>query len=180
MKKISFVLGFPEFSHFKKYSVIKHHRKGNFSFVKYMNKSHEFKKVNPSNYNFHHLDELCPCAVIRRNPFFGYTDMKENRTLTSKPKYFSWNHANKMCLQTNQTLPEFFSRSEQKDLLNIIKQSKDIFPVEGLFVGLQHKSISQVFIFHFLFLILVCSKLIEKLFCLIVEYFVEDPLIKSG
>ncbi len=148
-----FVSGFPEFSHFKKYSIIKYHRKGSFSFVKYLNKSHEYKNVNPTKHLARYLDELCPCAVIRRDSIWNlafnwYTYMmKENRTLTSKPKFFSWNHANNMCLQTNQTLPDFFSRSEQEDFLNMIKQSKDVFPIEGVFIGIEHQSTSQVLFF---------------------------------
>ena len=47
------------------------------------------------------------------------------------------NQAAGICKYGGAVLPEFFSRTDQDELLSIIEQSTDLFPIEALFIGLR-------------------------------------------
>ena len=51
-------------------------------------------------------------------------------------KLFSWNEAQKLCMQIDGMLPEFYSREEQEELVTLLKIFVTI-PIEGLFIGLK-------------------------------------------
>ena len=48
-----------------------------------------------------------------------------------------WNQAAGLCKYSGAILPEFFSRTDQDELISIIKHSTDLFPIEALFIGLR-------------------------------------------
>ena len=50
-----------------------------------------------------------------------------------------WSHAAGICKYAGAVLPQFFSRTDQDELISIIKQSTDLFPIEALFMGLRTK-----------------------------------------
>ena len=50
-----------------------------------------------------------------------------------------WSHAAGICKYAEAVLPQFFSRTDQDELISIIKQSTDLFPIEALFIGLRTK-----------------------------------------
>ena len=43
-----------------------------------------------------------------------------------------------MCKDINGTLPEFISREDQEEFIRIVKYSTDLFPIEGVYIGLKH------------------------------------------
>ena len=48
-----------------------------------------------------------------------------------------WNQAAGICKYSGAILPEFFNRTDQDELISIIKHSTDLFPIEALFIGLR-------------------------------------------
>ena len=58
------------------------------------------------------------------------------------PKLFSWNEARNLCSHVNGTLPEFLSKSDEVELISVIKQSPRMFPVDTVFIGLQQRKVS--------------------------------------
>ena len=53
------------------------------------------------------------------------------------PWPFSWNEASELCGQINASLPEFYSREEQEELLTFLKISTELHPIERIFIGLK-------------------------------------------
>ena len=56
-----------------------------------------------------------------------------------KPKTFSWEEAFQLCQDANATLPEFYSRKEQEEFIDIIR-SEEVYPIEAVFIGLYYNT----------------------------------------
>ena len=56
----------------------------------------------------------------------------------------SWNEAAQLCKDTGGYLPYFTSRNELEQLIALMKFSKDIFPVEAIYIGLNLNTTIQV------------------------------------
>ena len=57
-----------------------------------------------------------------------------------KPQIWSWKQAVNMCRDAGGELPQFFSRTEQEELISIIKTSTDYFCIEAVFIHLKIES----------------------------------------
>ena len=53
-----------------------------------------------------------------------------------KLKLYSWTQAHETCKGIGGQLPQFISRKDQEELLNLLKISTDLFAVEALFIGM--------------------------------------------
>ncbi len=61
--------------------------------------------------------------------------------ITHNPKLFSWKQALRFCKEClNGTLPQFVSRDDQEEFFSIIRDEKDLFFLESIFIGLQKVS----------------------------------------
>ena len=112
---------FPEFKSYNKHTQVK--VASNFKvyhFVKYMDNTHNLNYVIYQNI-------IDPPSRIPPCPNY-----------THKPKLFSWNQVATMCKDMNGILPEFISRKDQEEFIRIIKYSTDLFPIEGVYIGLVH------------------------------------------
>ncbi len=50
-------------------------------------------------------------------------------------KLLSWTQAKRLCVKNLATLPEFYDRTEEKEFLAVLRDSKELFPVEAVFIG---------------------------------------------
>lgn len=62
--------------------------------------------------------------------------------VTHNPKIFSWHEAAKICWATHATLPEFFNNRDQEEIINIVKESRNMFPIQALYLGLKYRQVS--------------------------------------
>ena len=78
-----------------------------------------------------------PYFLLEKFESYGILQ-EEDFNCTIKPKQsksFSWAEALSLCNSVNATLPEFYSKKEQDELIAIIK-SADMFPIEAVFIGM--------------------------------------------
>ncbi len=50
---------------------------------------------------------------------------------------FSWKEASKYCRRLQSNLPEILSRKDQEDILNMLKNTNDLFVIRGIFIALK-------------------------------------------
>ncbi len=124
---------FPYLNNYNMYSVKKCASKHVFYFVKYMDNRHNEKHW----FEYH----------IERQFFKSQSHVTECRNDTHHPKYHSWLDAYELCRSVGTNLPQFYSRPEEEELIGILKISKDIFPLQALFLG-QNKVENTVSLTH--------------------------------
>ena len=56
----------------------------------------------------------------------------------------SWNEAQKVCEDAGMLFPFFVDRDQLEELLAMLKLSRDIPPIEGIFIGLKYSSSSNI------------------------------------
>lgn len=119
---------FPRNSKYKMYSYLYQTRKGTYYFVKYMD--YRYNQLYRDEMYFHFDRSL---RIKRKSTYPKIRCTHEKQ----KPKSFSWEEASQTCQNINANLPEFYSRKDQEDFINILK-SEDIFPIEAVFIGLRY------------------------------------------
>ena len=78
---------------------------------------------------------------------YGFTIPKNNQCPTeqSKEKVIkTWTEAFNLCKSIGGTLPLFRNRDELDEIITFLKLSKDMPPVEGLYIGIQRSFKSEV------------------------------------
>lgn len=114
--------GFPVYNDYNKHPyIIKAHRR-TYYFVKYMHRKHNPKYV----------------------PFFAPTYLKTCPNFIHEAKLFSWKTTLGHCKGIHGSLPQFISRKDQEELINIIKSANYLFPVEAVFLGLKTHTTGKV------------------------------------
>ena len=94
----------------------------------------------PTSKGFYHFVKFLPTP--KSYPY--QVDRKSCRNLTQKPKIFTWHQANNLCAKQNASLPEFFNRENQDELVNVVKELFFLFPLESVYIGLMKGSNKQV------------------------------------
>ncbi len=65
--------------------------------------------------------------------------------LTHHPKLFSWKEASQLCKEyMNGSLPQFVSRDDQEEFLSVVRDDRNVFPLESAFIGLKKFSPGRV------------------------------------
>ncbi len=84
---------------------------------------------------------ISKCFDVRDNKRFFLGDVyfwrnQKCHNYSSEPLLWSWVGTQRACKKLNSSLPEFINREQEAEFLRMLKCSKDIFPVEAVFIGL--------------------------------------------
>ena len=62
------------------------------------------------------------------------------RKAVCNAKLFSWNEASEICHNVSGHLPQFLDRTDQEDLIYLLKKSHDLYLIEAVYIGLKIKN----------------------------------------
>ena len=119
------------------------------------------KQIGSKLYHFNKTYHL-PCTRLPNDPFY---------IMVCAAERLSWNQASQKCKGIGGSLPEFFSREEQEEMLYLLKVSDDLYSIEALYIGLIVSNISRYLqeIKLFLTLIFRCTQ-----FLFPIQYHITD------